>query len=121
MSNRLFFRKLIVEDVLNLKSLQGIDLSKIIFEISEPTLINNTDNIICVLSELKSLGIKLSIDCYGAEYSSFRLISSLDIDYLKIDKSFIQERLDDSENEKNYSLNDYFCPSYVNYSGCCGY
>ncbi len=34
--------------------------------------------------------VKLSIDCYGAGYRSLRLLSELDLDYLQINKSFIQ-------------------------------
>jgi len=34
--------------------------------------------------------VKLSIDCNGAGYRSLRLLSELDLDYLQINKSFIQ-------------------------------
>lgn len=44
-----------------------------------------------VLEELKELGIGISIDDFGTGYSSLNHLKNFEIDYIKIDKSFIQE------------------------------
>ncbi|MBA2657830.1 MAG: EAL domain-containing protein [Tatlockia sp.] len=65
---------------------QNLDL-----EITESVLIQNGQNILQDLLELKKLGIKLSLDDFGTGYSSLSYLSKFPINSLKIDKSFIQE------------------------------
>ncbi len=91
LSSKQFFRKTIVEDMLRLKRDHNIKLENIILEVTEATIIENVGEITRVLKELKSMGLKLSLDNYGAGYSSLHLLSNLPLDYLKIDKSFINK------------------------------
>ncbi|MEK5067115.1 EAL domain-containing protein [Sporosarcina sp. FSL K6-1508] len=51
---------------------------------------------ILVLKKLKSLGIGISIDDFGTGYSSLNYLKNFPIDYIKIDKSFISELMNDS-------------------------
>ncbi len=53
------------------------------------------------LGILKANNIKLSLDDFGTGYSSFSYLKDLNIDYLKIDKSFIQAM---SENPKSLAI-----------------
>ncbi len=46
-----------------------------------------------IISKLKNIGIKVSIDDFGTGYSSLSVLSSLPIDVIKIDKSFIQKMM----------------------------
>ena len=50
---------------------------------------------ILVLNKLKSLGIGISIDDFGTGYSSLNYLKNFPIDYIKIDKSFISELMND--------------------------
>ena len=50
-----------------------------------------------MLTSLKSLGVKLAIDDFGTGYSSMSLVKNFPIDVLKIDRSFVREITNDSE------------------------
>lgn len=58
-------------------------------EISESELIDNFDSVCSHLQELRKLGISIAIDDFGAGYYSFRYLSDLPVDTVKIDKQFL--------------------------------
>jgi diguanylate cyclase (GGDEF)-like protein/PAS domain S-box-containing protein len=58
-------------------------------EITETVMMDNTDHMITVLSQLKNLGIKIHIDDFGTGYSSLSYLQRFPINTLKIDRSFI--------------------------------
>lgn len=66
-----------------------IDPHYIIFEITEDVFIEDTDRVNSIISELKTVGIGISLDDFGKGFSSLSYISSIDLTELKIDKSFI--------------------------------
>jgi EAL domain-containing protein (putative c-di-GMP-specific phosphodiesterase class I) len=59
-------------------------------EITEGT-IQNLEVSSNVINELKKIGVKISLDDFGTGYSSLSVLNRLPIDYLKIDKSFVNE------------------------------
>lgn len=61
------------------------------FEITELAFLNNLDEISQRLSELKQLGVSVSLDDFGSGYSSLIYFKQLPIDKIKIDKTFIQD------------------------------
>lgn len=67
-------------------------------EITENILMNHNEDVRQVLDGIAALGIKLSLDDFGMEYSSLNRLKTLPIDTLKIDKSFIADIK--NENEK---------------------
>ncbi|SFC55553.1 sensor domain-containing protein [Massilia yuzhufengensis] len=73
--------------------LEGIDLGArcINVEITEGLLLNLSDTVLSRLAALQASGMQVSIDDFGTGYSSMSYLKRLDIDYLKIDQSFIKE------------------------------
>lgn len=60
-----------------------------VFEITEGMLLNLSSNVSNKLIALRDAGIQVSLDDFGTGYSSLSYLMKLDIDYLKIDKSFV--------------------------------
>lgn len=79
----------------------GVDSNYLEFEITERITLNTSEEILKNLFFLKTLGIKISLDDFGIEYSSYMKIKSLPIDKIKIAKEFIQEI---NENKKDNEI-----------------
>lgn len=67
----------------------GLSSEYLTLEITESAAIRNLEQIIDSMNRLKELGIRLSIDDFGTEYSSLSRIKELPIDHLKMDKQFV--------------------------------
>lgn len=64
---------------------------KIIIEITEEVIIEGVERVNAILKAIHELGISVSIDDFGTGYSSFNYLMILEVDELKIDKSFIDQ------------------------------
>jgi diguanylate cyclase (GGDEF)-like protein len=67
----------------------NVDPSMLVVEVTENIFLENITRIAAVLSELKKMGVRVSIDDFGSGYSSLRYVQMLPIDKIKIDKAFI--------------------------------
>jgi len=63
--------------------------NRLILELTESTLLTDTATVHRRLQELKNLGVRLAIDDFGTGYSSLSYLHSFPVDYLKIDRSFV--------------------------------
>ena len=66
-------------------------------ELTESLLISDRSTMIARLLQLKALGVGLSLDDFGTGYSSLSYLHHFPLDTLKIDRSFIQQILTDSQ------------------------
>ena len=69
----------------------GMDPRALILEITENSLIDDSEGPTRVLTSLKNLGVRLAMDDFGTGYSSLSYLRRLPIDIVKIDRSFIAD------------------------------
>ncbi len=77
-----------VRDILNRTEMAGECLE---LELTEGILMQDIELTINVLSELRSMGVRISIDDFGTGYSSMSYLKKFPLDVLKIDRSFIKD------------------------------
>lgn len=78
----------------------GVEASLLEIEITETTTISDIEFIANKISQIKNLGMKVSMDDFGVGDSSLSNLSTLPIDTIKLDKSFIAD-IDDNTKNKN--------------------
>jgi diguanylate cyclase (GGDEF)-like protein/PAS domain S-box-containing protein len=89
LSARQFQHTELVADVAGVLRDSGIDPGRVVLEITESLLMQDTDATISTLRELRDLGVHIAIDDFGTGYSSLSYLRRFPIDILKIDKAFI--------------------------------
>ena len=67
----------------------GIDPTRLVLEMTENLLIEDSDRAMKVLSDLRRLGVRIAVDDFGTGYSSLSYLTRLPIDIVKIDQSLI--------------------------------
>ena len=91
----------------------GCKATWIELEITESHVMENVENAIEILEELKALGIHIAIDDFGVGYSSLSYLKLLPANKLKIDKSFIA-------NLKENEIDKTICSAIVNIGNSMG-
>jgi EAL domain-containing protein (putative c-di-GMP-specific phosphodiesterase class I) len=76
----------------------GINPDRLWLEITESTLMRDADDAVMVLQSLRELGLHFEIDDFGTGYSSLSYLKRFPVETLKIDRSFVEELDQRSEN-----------------------
>jgi len=80
-----------VETVAQILKDTGLDPQYLQLELTESTIMQNSQNTINKLQALQTMGVKTSIDDFGTGYSSLKYLKHFPLDTLKIDTSFVRD------------------------------
>ncbi|KYC40202.1 hypothetical protein WA1_27070 [Scytonema hofmannii PCC 7110] len=89
LSLKQFSRSDLTQQIKQVLQATGLSSSSLIVEITESVIMENGDETTATLSQLRELGVGISIDDFGTGHSSLGRLSSFPISLLKIDKSFV--------------------------------
>ena len=90
-----------MKDILEKLSAAGPDLAKkLVFEITETTALTSLEIARSFSRSTTSLGCRVALDDFGTGYGAFTELRNLDLDVLKIDLSFVQNMLEDPDDER---------------------
>jgi diguanylate cyclase (GGDEF)-like protein/PAS domain S-box-containing protein len=86
----------IVSDVREALESSGFPPESLVLEITESVMLADTDLAVRRLHQLKELGVRLAMDDFGTGYSSLSYLGKFPVDILKMDRSFLASRNNDS-------------------------
>jgi diguanylate cyclase (GGDEF)-like protein/PAS domain S-box-containing protein len=89
----------LVEDIRTTLKETGMAPNLLELEITESMVMHNPARLISLLTKIKEIGVRIAIDDFGTGYSSLAQIKNFPIDTLKVDRSFIRDIPQDTENK----------------------
>jgi len=97
LSARQFQSPVLVNMIASILTETGLPPGCLDLEVTESTAMSDVEQSASQLRELREMGVHISIDDFGTGYSSLNYLKKLPIERLKIDKSFIQDIVKDSD------------------------
>ncbi len=89
-SARQFRQASFVADVAGVLRDTGIRPDRLKLELTESLVLDNVDDTIAKMGQLKTMGVHFSVDDFGTGHSSLSYLTRLPLDQLKIDQSFVR-------------------------------
>ena len=99
LSPRQFADGQLLHDVDEALLASGMSSPLLQLEVTESMVMRNVSRATRVLDAIQSRGIRIAIDDFGTGYSSMSLMKQFPIDTIKIDRSFVRDLADDSEDQ----------------------
>jgi EAL domain-containing protein (putative c-di-GMP-specific phosphodiesterase class I) len=81
----------LVQTVIGALAASGLPGNRLELEITESVLLQDGENTLATLHQLKGLGVRISMDDFGTGYSSLSYLRSFPFDKIKIDRSFVTD------------------------------
>lgn len=88
-------QKDVVENIKKILEKTGVNPKNIVLEITESFAINDMHRVMEIITGLKKLGPRIALDDFGTGYSSLNYIKQLPLDIIKVDKTFIDDIVED--------------------------
>ena len=91
------------DNVLNALDTSGLDARNLEIEITESTIINDKQAAYRLVEDLRFHGVTITLDDFGTGYSSLSYFGSLKLDWLKLDRSFLVDAMENERSKVIYS------------------
>lgn len=78
---------------------QNLDGGALVFEISETAVLNNLEHTAVTVAKLKNIGCEFGLEHFGSGLDFSQSLNALDVDYLKINGTFVENMAKDPENQ----------------------
>ena len=98
LSSKQFTQPDLIDQVAGILRETGLPATCLKLEITESMVMENVETAVRMLSELRALGVELSMDDFGTGYSSLSYLHRFPLNTLKIDRSFVMRMTDNAEN-----------------------
>ena len=98
-SAKQFYEKDFVTQVQNAVQLYGVNPMLLKLEPTESVLLENMEDTIATMNELKSIGVRFALDDFGTGFSSLQYLKMLPLHQLKIDQSFVKDLVSGSNDQ----------------------
>jgi diguanylate cyclase (GGDEF)-like protein/PAS domain S-box-containing protein len=99
LSARQFLAPELGENIARALSEHGTAAELVEIEVTESSVMTNTEDVVLTLERLDSMGLKIAIDDFGTGYSSLTWLKRFPIRALKIDRSFIRDIIVDRDDD----------------------
>jgi len=100
LSAKQFTQEHLVDQVITIIRKANFDPGNLKLEITESMVMDDSESAITMLGQLKDLGVQVSMDDFGTGYSSLSSLHKFPIDTLKIDRSFVDQMLQDQDGSR---------------------
>ncbi|HWR42564.1 bifunctional diguanylate cyclase/phosphodiesterase [Sporomusa sp.] len=97
LSVRQFYQQNLVESIARTLNETQVEPAQLELEITESMIMQDVNQAIITIKELRSMGVSIAIDDFGTGHSSLTNLKVLPVDVLKIDKKFVQDAEDSPE------------------------
>lgn len=85
----------IVETIADIIFKTGVKAENLVLEVTESLAINDMSRMKKIIKEIKALGVNIALDDFGTGYSSLNYIKQMDLDIIKVDRTFIKDIAED--------------------------
>jgi diguanylate cyclase (GGDEF)-like protein len=96
-SVRQFRQDSLVQTIAEVLRETGLEARYLEVELTESAVMHDADQFIAMLGEINDLGVQIALDDFGTGYSSLSYLKRFPVDRLKVDRSFVQDIVTDSD------------------------